>query len=224
MISPSMEDYVGKIWRLTRRGGPTTTSDMARKLGITPASVSGMFRKLADAGLVEYREYAGVILTEAGNLLAMKPVRRHRIIERFLVDVLGVPWDEVDAIADPAEHVFPDSVIDRMEAYMHYPATCPHGYPIPNRNGQVASIDAVLLSTLPDGASGVISRVAEYDQDTLRYLAAHRLVPGEKVKVLHHDAIGATLQVETAASDAQFIGVCIAEQVWVTDVSPPANH
>jgi DtxR family Mn-dependent transcriptional regulator len=211
-----MEDYVGKIWRLTRRGGPATTSDMARKLGITPASVSGMFRKLADAGLVEYREYAGVILTAAGNRLAMKPVRRHRIIERFLVDVLSVPWDEVDAIADPAEHIFTDSVVDRMEAFMDYPTTCPHGYPIPDRSGQVDKSPVKLLSLLRPQETATIARVAEYDSDTLRYLASHRLMPGEKITMRSRDNIGVTFTLQVANASL-VIGLPIAEQIWVYD-------
>lgn len=218
MASQAMEDYIAAIWRITLNSGVATTSEVARRLGVTPASTSHMFKKLAEQGLVEYKEYAGVQLTPAGERAAAGYVRRHRVIERFLVDMLTIPWDRVDAYADQMEHALPDEVIDRLEAVLDYPDTCPHGYPIPAASGEVVAQPAVAVGTLEVGARMMVLRVDESDPSLLRYLHARGLVPGAQLEVVARDHLGQTLTLQVGQAH-HVVGPRVADAVFVS-VSP----
>lgn len=183
-MSQPREDYLAAIYRAAQGGERATTSEVARTLGVSAASTTHMFKKLADEGLVEYKEYAGATLTTAGKRAANELIRRHRLTERFLVDILGIPWDQVDEIADQMEHALPPIVIDRFEAVLENTDTCPHGYPIPTREGAVAKPDLTYLDETDGPGHGVIARVSEVDSELLRYLAEQQLVPGQRVEVL----------------------------------------
>lgn len=209
-----MEDYIAAIWRLTRTRGAASTSAVANRLGVAAATTSYMFKKMAESGLVEYREYAGVTLTAAGEQAARSYIRRHRVTERFLVDVLSIAWDQVDEITDQMEHSLPDEVIDRMEDFMGRPGTCPHGFLIPGKDGGIPERPVRPLSDLGAGESGVIAQVGESDPALLRYLSEHRLVPGEPVAVLEHDRIGETYALGVGR-DRLTVGTAIARQIWI---------
>jgi DtxR family Mn-dependent transcriptional regulator len=196
VYSHAMENYVEAIWRLTLNGGAATTSEVARHLGVTAASTSYMFKKMAQAGLVEYKEYAGVTLTEQGRQFAVSFIRRHRIVERFLVQVLDVPWEAADDLSHEMEQSVPEEVLERMHAVMGYPTTCPHGYPIPNKDGSIPELHLRPLVELAAGESGQIGQVSEHDPELLRYFAAQGLKPGKRVRMLDHDRIGATYTLE----------------------------
>lgn len=194
MVSHAMEDYIAAIWRLTQYGGTASTSEVARKLGVTAASTSYMFKKMAEAGLVEYKEYAGASLTKAGELAAMSYIRRHRVTERFLVDVLGISWDRADDISDQMEHSLPEEVIDRMHAVMGYPATCPHGYPIPTKDGVLPELHLREVADMAVGEEGPVLQVAEHDPQLLTYFAEHGIKPGATaIRVVSRDRMGDTL-------------------------------
>ncbi len=208
-----MENYIAVIWRLTLHGGMATTGEVARRLGVTAASASYMFKKMAEEGLVEHKEYAGVTLTVRGERAAAGYVRKHRLTERFLVDVLGISWDQVDAIADQMEHSLPDLVVDRLSAILGDPLTCPHGYPIPDRDGNLPDIPTQPLVDLPPGAGGLIARVAEHDPRLLVYLAELGLVPGEQVEVLARDPLGETYTIRVAGVE-RTVGTGIARAVF----------
>jgi DtxR family Mn-dependent transcriptional regulator len=198
MVSHAMEDYISAIWRLTHHGGTASTSEVARKLGVTAASTSYMFKKMAEAGLVEYKEYAGVSLTKSGELAAMSFIRRHRVTERFLVDVLGISWDRADGISDQMEHSLPDEVIDRMHAVMGHPTTCPHGYPIPSKEGVLPELHLREVTDMVVGEEGTIRQVAEHDPDLLTYFGDHGIRPGARIQVANRDRIGETLSLQLA--------------------------
>lgn len=188
-LTDPREDYLAAIYRLEAAGQrPVGTSELARALGVTPASATGMCRRLAREGLVSYRGYVGVTLTERGLRVALDVVRRHRLAERFLTDVLGIPWDRVDELAHRLEHALPPEVIERFDQLLGHPESCPHGYPIPRGDGRVPDRPERPLSELAVGEAGVISRVEEHDPDLLRHLAAQQLVPGRPVRVLARDA------------------------------------
>lgn len=189
MSQQPKEDYLGAIYRAQLRDGKASTGEVARKLGVTAASTTYMFKKLADEGLVDYKEYAGASLTEEGERAASGVIRRHRLLERFLVDMLGFRWDEVDALADRMEHALPDEVIDRIEAILSDPTTCPHGYPIPNKDGQIAEISSRPLAQLADGETARIVRVAESDPELLRHLAGCHLTPGSTVRLVRKSPV-----------------------------------
>lgn len=216
MVSHAMENYVAAIWRLTQYGGVATTSEVARQLGVTAASTSYMFKKMAETGLVEHKEYAGVTLTRAGEQAAMGYIRRHRVVERYLVDALGIPWDRADAISDQMEHSLPDEVIDRMEAVMGFPKACPHGYPIPSKEGVLPEVELTPVAGMVPGAEGTVAQVAEHDPKLLTYFEQHGIKPGAAVTVVDRDSLGETLTLKVGAGTEPFVlGAAIARLIWV---------
>jgi DtxR family Mn-dependent transcriptional regulator len=132
-LTASVEDYLKAIFELEAVGGVAGTNEMATVLGIAPASVSGMIRRLADQGLIAHERYRGVRLTKAGRRAALRTIRRHRVIESYLTTALGYSWDRVHDEAERLEHAASDELIDRMASAIGEPATDPHGSPIPSR-------------------------------------------------------------------------------------------
>jgi DtxR family Mn-dependent transcriptional regulator len=216
LVSHAMEDYIATIWRLTQHGGAATTSEVARQLGVTAASTSYMFKRMAEAGLVDYKEYAGATLSQAGELAAMGYIRRHRVTERFLVDVLGISWDRADGISDQMEHSLPDEVIDRMYAVMGFPTTCPHGYPIPTKEGVLPHLNLRPVAEMAPGDDGVIAQVAEHDPKLLTYFEQHGIKPGARVLLLDRDHLGETFTIRLANLTEPFVlGATLAELIRV---------
>lgn len=216
MVSHAMEDYVAAIWRLTQSGGVATTSEVARRLGVTAASTSYMFRKMADAGLVEYREYAGATLTAVGEVAAMGYIRRHRVTERFLVDVLGISWERADSLSDQMEHALPDEVIDRMEAVMGFPTACPHGYPIPSREGVLTTQALREVADMAPGDKAPVAQVAEHDPGLLTYFAEHGVRPGTVLQVVEQDPVGGTLTLRADGGDPFVLSSATARFIRVS--------
>jgi DtxR family Mn-dependent transcriptional regulator len=177
------EDYLADIYRLETEGLSATTGAVAERRSVSPASATAMFKRLARDGLVTYREYEGVILTEEGQRVALGVLRRHRLVERFLTDLLRLPWDQVDGIADQMEHALPDVVVDALETLLGSPFTCPHGYPIPDREGHLAEVALRRLADLAPGQSGRIARVDERIPGLLAYLDSVGMMLGAAVSV-----------------------------------------
>lgn len=216
MVSHAMEDYLATIWRLTLSGNAATTSEVARQLGVTAASTSYMFKKMAEAGLVEHKEYAGVTLTAAGEGAAMGYIRRHRIVERFLVEVLGISWDRADIISDQMEHSLPEEVVERMYAVMGEPTTCPHGYPIPTKDGKMPELKLRPVAEMAPGEVGTIAQVAEHDPKLLTYFESHGLKPGSTVRLIDRDRMGETLTLGLQSQPEPFVlGVAIAHLIQI---------
>ncbi|MHB9143739.1 MAG: metal-dependent transcriptional regulator [Symbiobacteriia bacterium] len=182
-ISPAMEDYLMAIYRSQGSGDRVATGQIARRLGVSAASTTAMFKRLAEEDLVQYQEYTGVSLTGSGQQLAADLVRRHRLAERFLTDVLGISLDQVDTMADRMEHALPPEVIDRFDTILQEPRTCPHGQPIPDKGGAVPDLQCRPLAALLIGEAGTIARVEEGDPELLRYLVEQGLVPGATVQI-----------------------------------------
>jgi DtxR family transcriptional regulator, Mn-dependent transcriptional regulator len=180
----SVEDYLKTIYDLERHTGTATTTEIAHRLDIAPASVTGMVRRLAGQGLLTHEPYHGVRLSDEGQRVALLTLRRHRVIETYLARVLNYPWDEVHAEADRLEHAASDALIDRMAQAMGEPCVDPHGAPIPTREGQVDERQYAALSELPLGARARIVRVSDEDPARLRYLAELGLVPGADITVV----------------------------------------
>lgn len=182
-LTRSSEDYLKAIYRLSADGEPATTSDLATTLELTPASVSGMMRRLAEQGLVEHLPYYGVKLTARGRRIALRMLRRHRLIETFLVDRLGYTWDTVHEEAERLEHAVSDDLVERIAVALGHPRVDPHGDPIPDADGHIADFLYVPLADVALGESVVIRRVDTADDRMLRYLASAGLVPGATVRV-----------------------------------------
>lgn len=177
-LTVSVEDYLKAIYDLERTGGVGGTNDIAARLGVAPASVSGMVRRLADQGLLHHERYRGVTLTEAGRTAALRTIRRHRVLESYLTQVLGYPWDLVHDEAERLEHAASDELIDRMARAIGDPVTDPHGAPIPTREGRVVEPPRHPLAACPEGVDVTVAGVHDRDAEALRQLGELGIVPG----------------------------------------------
>ena len=216
-----MEDYLAAIYRVQQRGQRSTTGLIASRLGVSAASATAMFQRLAAEGLVEYKEYAGVCLTQKGQQAALDVIRRHRLAERFLTDVLEIPWDRVDEMAHRMEHALPKEVIEGFDRLLGNPTTCPHGYPIPSADGQVVEQPVRPLDELQPGEEAVVVRVLEDDPELLRYLGSRGLVPGARVQVLERPPFDEPITVRVNEQE-QSVGRRVAESVFVSEPEPSA--
>ncbi len=222
-LSGPVEDYLKAIYDLELVGAPASTNDIADRLAISPASVSGMLRRLAEQGLITHERYRGVRLTGNGRRAALRTLRRHRILECYLTEVLGYPWDRVHAEAEQLEHTASEELIERMAHALGDPTRDPHGAPIPTRDGRV---EEASLGTLADAEPGEwlrVRRVQDKDAERLRYLAELGVRPGSVVRVLSRAPFDGpiTLRVDEGASGAEHaLGVSLAAEVYVerTDV------
>lgn len=173
MASLTIENYVKTIYLIaTRRveGAPAATGEIAQALAVSPGTVTGMLKTLTEAGLITYTPYEGARLTLGGRGLALKVLRRHRLVELFLSETLQMPWDEVHEEAEHLEHAVSDRLVDRIEAHLGYPAVDPHGDPIPRADGSVAEPPGQPLSDLPPLQRFRIVRVVDQEPTFLRYL------------------------------------------------------
>jgi DtxR family Mn-dependent transcriptional regulator len=195
-LSRSREDFLADMYRLSGFEEPVRTGDMAQRLRVSPASANSMFKRLARDGLVTYREYAGASLTSAGERAALAVVRRHRVVERFLTDVLHFDWERVDELAHQMEHALPDAVVDALETLLGDPETCPHGHPIPSRDGHIAPESPLNLTSLEVGGSALIREVDEFDPALLHFLRTNGLVPGAQVRITQQNPVDGTVVVE----------------------------
>ncbi len=226
-LSRSVEDYLKAVYVLNDRGGAAGTSQLADALEVQPASVSGMVRRLAEDGLVKHEPYRGVRLTERGNREALRILRRHRVIESFLVWRLGYSWDNVHAEAERLEHAASDELVDRMDDAMGNPATDPHGAPIPTRNGEIDRTRYPRLDEVASGARVEIRSVSDHDPERLRYFESVRLVPGARAVVRRNrkdpDAIALVVEgderVESSGSATVVtLAASVARRVAVEEV------
>ena len=186
-LSAPVEDYLKAIYELERSGEPAETNAIAQQLTVTPASVSGMVRRLAEQGLIDHERYKGVRLTEAGRRAALLTLRRHRVIEAYLTSALGYSWDRVHDEAERLEHAASDELIDRMAAAIGEPATDPHGAPIPTREGTLRERVLVPLVELAPRERARVELVSDRSADRLRYLAELGIVPGASVTVVERE-------------------------------------
>jgi DtxR family Mn-dependent transcriptional regulator len=191
------ENYAKALYELQGRdASPVGTTAVAERLGVTPASASGMLRRLADEGVVEYTPYHGARLTPEGERLALEVIRHHRLLELFLAEVLGMPWDRVHAEAEVLEHHISEELEELIAAKLGEPAIDPHGDPIPDRDLAVSPDDSVLLTELEPGEEGVFTRVSDSDASMLRYLAENSIQPGASLLVQSREPFGGPVMVE----------------------------
>lgn len=179
--SRAAEDYLKAVYKLQRSESPVSTTALAGKLHRSAASVTNMVKSLADQGLLEHVPYHGVSLTEAGELSALLIIRRHRVIELYLIEKLGYSWDTVHAEAERLEHAVSDELVDRMAAALGDPDFDPHGAPIPTSEGTISERALQKLLELQPGETGVVRQVADNDSGRLLRLAKLGLRPGARV-------------------------------------------
>ena len=193
-----MQDYAKAVYELeTRRGSAVSTNDLAARLGVTPASVSGMVRKLTDVGIVEHEPYHGVRLTNHGRRVALEVLRHHRLLELFLARELGMPWDRVHAEAEVLEHVLSEELEELIAERLGDPAVDPHGDPIPTTLFEIDERPTRSLAELPVGATGRFVRVSDSDPEMLRYLADHGIKLDARLEIVDRQPFGGPLFVRS---------------------------
>lgn len=217
-ITKQMEEYLATIYRIVSEQSAerVSTGDVARALGVSSASATYMFKRLAGQGLVEYEGYSGAALTQKGFTHALRLIRNHRLAERFLTDILKFEWHQVDDLAHAIEHSIPDAVTDRIDQLLDFPLTCPHGHPIPRKDGTVIQIPSEPLSSVQPGDEREIVRVDNDDPALLHYLAARSLVPGQAVRIIAFNALDLTMRVAVAGTESvigERIYGCIAVRI-----------
>jgi DtxR family transcriptional regulator, Mn-dependent transcriptional regulator len=193
LFSPAVEDYAKAIYALQRGDGAVSTTALAERLGVTAASASGMVRKLDEHGLVTHVPYRGVKLTDAGTRLALEVLRHHRLLELYLSESLGVPWDRVHEEAEVLEHVLSEELEALIAAKLGHPTHDPHGDPIPSADLQMPEEETACLAELEPGTSGTFVRVSDSDPEMLRYLAERKIAPGAEVRVEDKQPFGGPL-------------------------------
>jgi DtxR family Mn-dependent transcriptional regulator len=218
-LTEAIEDYAKAIYALERKGdGAATTTALAERLGVTPGSASAMVKKLAERGLVKHEPYRGVELTKAGRRVALEVMRHHRLLELYLVEYLGVPWDRVDEEADALEHVLSEDLEARIAAKLGNPEHDPHGDPIPRADLSIDEGDTRSLASLAPGERGVFVRVSDTDPEMLRYLDERGVRLGDELEVLKREPFGGPLTVRFG-DDEHVLGGAITSAIRV-EVAP----
>ncbi|MDH4037800.1 MAG: metal-dependent transcriptional regulator [Candidatus Krumholzibacteria bacterium] len=214
-LTQSMENYLKAIFEIAEHAERASTSSIAERMGIAPASVTAMVKKLAELNLVTHEPYQGVQLTPVGEVAAVEVVRHHRLIEKYLAEALGVPWDQVHDEAEKLEHVISEDLEDRIATALGDPTVDPHGAPIPSRDGAIARVAARRLCDVPARTRVVVLEVDDRDSALLRYLGQRGLYPGTGVEVLHVEPYGGSLTLRVG--DGEFsIGREAAAEIRVS--------
>jgi DtxR family transcriptional regulator, Mn-dependent transcriptional regulator len=217
MRTQAVEDYLKVIYDLSRAGGAVTTSAISTRLAVAPATVTGMVKKLAALNLVSHEHYRGVALTEAGRKIALEVIRHHRLVERYLFEAMGVPWDQVHAEAEKWEHVLSEELETRMDEILGNPTTDPHGSPIPNRDLEMDEIEHSPLAELMPGQRATIAEVGDEDAEMLRHFADLGLFPRARVEVIAVAPFGGSMTLRVGETECA-IGREAAGHVYVTGV------
>lgn len=218
-LTPATEDYLKVIWSAQEwSDDPVTTTMLARKLGNSPSTVSEAVKKLTAQGLLTHARYGSIELTAAGRTAALGMVRRHRILETFLVAELGYAWDEVHDEAEVLEHAVSDRLVDALDARLGHPERDPHGDPIPTADGTVPAPPAAPLDRAPDGSLVRVARISDDDPQVLRYFADLGVALDTELEVLERREFAGTVSVRVDGGAPAEIGLPAAGAVWVTRV------
>lgn len=217
-LTTAAQDYLKVIWAASEWAPePVTVKQLAERTGVSTATVSDGIRKLAGLGMIEHEPYGSIELTEAGRSVAIGMVRRHRLVETFLVEMLGYSWDEVHDEAEVLEHAVSDTLIDRIDRHLGFPSRDPHGDPIPTADGQPRRPDAVRLSDAEPGHPLVVSRISDADPALLRYVAEKGVLLDVQLTVDEHRTFAGDVAVRLAAGGETIeLGRLASDAVWVT--------
>ena len=214
-FSSAVQDYAKAIYALqTRCGGAVTTNALAERLDVSPSSASGMVRKLGELGLVEHERYHGVTLTQRGVRVALEVLRHHRLLELYLAEHLGVPWDRVHDEAEVLEHALSEELEALIAAKLGDPTRDPHGDPIPTADLVVDEAPTESLAGQPAGTLGTLARVSDHDPAMLRYLADRGVAPGDDFEVVEVQPFGGPCFVRFG-DDVHALGGALAEAMRV---------
>jgi DtxR family Mn-dependent transcriptional regulator len=209
-----MREYLGEIYRLHHHGEPATTSLLAERLEVSLPAVAKMLARLHHSGYVEREPYQGVRLTPAGEREALRSIRRHRLLEVFLVRVMGFGWEETHDHSHALEGALNDVLEDRMDELTGHPTRCPHGEPIPTKDGVMPEVRDVCLTDCALGSAGTLSRVITHDPDKLRYLAELRLTPGAPIALRARAPFNGPVRVASGPAE-HVLGTELASALYV---------
>jgi DtxR family Mn-dependent transcriptional regulator len=217
MPTSTVEDYLKRIYLEQDRnhGAVVSPGRIAQALGVAPGTVTAMMKTLTDSGLVTYEPYAGVRLTLAGRKLAAHVLRRHRLVELFLVRIMGMDWSEVHLEAEVLEHAISDRLLERMDEMLGQPSVDPHGDPIPTAAGQVPDVQQESLRTCPVGERLRVARVTDQRAEFLQLLERHKLKPGRSLQVLSRDDLTETVEIVPDAGSPLQLGFRAADRILV---------
>jgi DtxR family Mn-dependent transcriptional regulator len=222
-LTRSVEDYLKAIYRLSPEGQPAATSDIAQALDLSPASVSGMIKRLSEQRLLHHAPYRGAQLTEEGRRVALRMVRRHRLIESYLVAHLGYSWDAVHDEAERLEHAVSDTLVERMATALGHPTSDPHGDPIPAADGSMIEESLAPLCDAPEGRRLAIRRVVAEDPELLRHLAERGLRPGVLVTIGERQPFNGPISL-TMDGGMQVIGAEVARYLLCAEVGDTGDR
>jgi len=216
VASHAVQDYAKAIYSLSRRGSETVaTSALADRLGVAPASASAMAKRLAELGLVSHEPYHGVRLTDSGEKLALEVIRHHRLLELYLAEALGMPWDRVHDEAEVLEHAISEELSELIAAKLGDPTHDPHGDPIPTRDGHIEEPTTRSLAESQPGERVVLTRVSDADPAMLRYLGERGIEPGTSMEVVGREPFGGPLNVRVGKRELP-LGLGLARAMRVS--------
>jgi len=217
-VSPVVLDFLAEIFLVAHETGRVSLRAVADRLDVSAPAVSRMAQRLVRRGYVRRDGACGLTLSDSGERYALRAIRKRRIFEVFLVQTLGYSWHEVYPIAAASSNHLDDELVERMFVQLNQPDRCAHGDPIPTRDGKVVEIPARLLSELPDGANGKVSRVGSHDGEMLRYLNSLNLRPGAPVQLVSRAPFAGPLRLRVQNGsflDEHVIGAELASKIWV---------
>lgn len=214
-VSATIEEYLEAIYRLQERDGSAKTTELAKQLKVALGTITNTIESMEKQNLVVHKPYKGVKLTEKGRKIALDVVRRHRLSERLLTDVLRLEWSKTHDAACKLEHVFADKELSiPLEKALGNPKTCPHGNPIPSASGRLTEEKSELLTNLSQGEGGIIVKVTDERQDMLQYLATLGLVPGASVSIEEKAPFNGPIIVKVMGA-SYALGKNVASVIWV---------
>lgn len=218
MPTRTVENYLKRLFMLEQHvpsDARVAMGELAQDVGVTAGTATSMIKHMAESGLVDYAARDGVRLSQRGRVVALSVLRRHRIIELFLVEKMGFDWTEVHEDAEEMEHVISDKLLDRMDEMLGHPAFDPHGDPIPDAVGKMEGRTLLPLDQAKPGHY-TVARVTDHAPDVLKHLEANSLTPGSSIEVLSNDAVAQVVQIRSASDQVIALGHNAAQRIHVT--------
>ncbi|MFD2531949.1 metal-dependent transcriptional regulator [Gracilimonas halophila] len=216
-LSQSVEDYLKAIYVLQSEGEAASTTNIAKALDVSSASVTNMLKRLAKMQLLEHESYKGAKLTPAGSKIALEVLRHHRLLELYLKDVMGYSWDEVHDEAENLEHHISEQFEDRIAELLNHPTHDPHGDPIPTKDGVMPEMAQLSILEADEGVSYIIGRVKDQDPELLRYLEKIGVIPGVKIEVIEKTPFQGPVKIQIEEREEQVLGFAVASEVYLVE-------
>ena len=213
--SPAMREYLAEIYRLQEDSPTVSTTNLADRLNVSAPAVPRMLKRLKSAGYVKHIPYQGVELTDLGREEALREIRRHRVLEAFLVDIMGFTWDEAHEHADQLGRGLDDTIAERMAEMNRFPTRCPHGEPIPDEYGHLPEMNDTCLINLSVGHKGTISRVRTNEPERLQYYASLGLIPGVAFEIIGRAPFNGPMRLRVNRNEI-VLGVELVKSLWVS--------